>query len=290
MLTITPDVAGTLEVMALSGDPESEDGAGRALVFTPSEALPSNTTFEVALAPGVATTDGVTLGMATDWTFTTGVAAREISNQVTFLSAAGRDRERVGHESGRIRPAPGERRAGADRRLRRGTRRRWHRDRGRSAAHLPATGRLGAPRHHRAGVGRLRSDVLARRPARRLRPSGRRHRCSAWGCGSGRSPVATRNGSTIPVDPATSPAHRRLAPLPTIAFAHRGMARTVPRSRTSTSPEASASSRSTRACSGTVALVAAGAPTWLPDGSALLVSGRESASLAPDIGSAGACR
>ena len=52
MLTITPDVAGTLEVVALSGDPADDDGAGRALVFTPSGPLPANTTFEVGWRPG----------------------------------------------------------------------------------------------------------------------------------------------------------------------------------------------------------------------------------------------
>jgi hypothetical protein len=87
MLTIEPAIGGTLEVVPLAGDPESESGAGRALVFTPSEPLPSNTTFEVTLAPGVATADGVALGVPTEWTFTTGVAVREISNQITFLSA-----------------------------------------------------------------------------------------------------------------------------------------------------------------------------------------------------------
>jgi hypothetical protein len=87
MLAISPSVAGTLEVVALSGDPELESGAGRALVFTPSEPLPPNTTFEVDLAPGIGTTDGLTLGAATRWAFTTGVAVRELSNQVTFLSA-----------------------------------------------------------------------------------------------------------------------------------------------------------------------------------------------------------
>ncbi len=161
MLTIVPDVAGTLEVVALFGDPESDDGAGRALVFTPSESLPSNTTFEVALAPGVATADGVTLNVTTTWTFTTGVAAREISNQVTFLSARagvtnvwamnpdGSGQRQVSAELETIVDyvvAPdGDGIVIADGRQ----------------MHLPAAGRLGAARHHRAGVGRLRSDVLA---------------------------------------------------------------------------------------------------------------------------------
>jgi hypothetical protein len=89
MLTIAPGVAGTIEVMPLSGDPESESGEGRALVFTPSEPLPPNTTFEIDLAAGIGTTDGLTLGTPTRWAFTTGVAARELSNQITFLSSRG---------------------------------------------------------------------------------------------------------------------------------------------------------------------------------------------------------
>ncbi len=87
MLTITPGVAGTLEVVPLADDPESESAAGRALVFTPSEPLPPNTTFEIELAPGIGTADGLALGAPTSWTFTTGVAIREISNQITFLSS-----------------------------------------------------------------------------------------------------------------------------------------------------------------------------------------------------------
>ena len=57
-LTITPDVAGTLEVVALPDDPPDDDGAGRLLRFTPSGPLPPNTTFEVELATGPATTTG----------------------------------------------------------------------------------------------------------------------------------------------------------------------------------------------------------------------------------------
>jgi hypothetical protein len=83
---ITPDVAGTLAVVAAPG--EEGDGApsGRILTFTPSGSLPPTTTFDVELAPGVAGVDGGGLAEPLRWSFTTGAPPAVISNQVTFLS------------------------------------------------------------------------------------------------------------------------------------------------------------------------------------------------------------
>ena len=86
LLTITPDVAGTLEVVGLPGDEPSEDGSGRVLRFTPSAPMPANTTFEVTLAPGVASASGGGLADELAWSFTTGAPSVALSNQVTFLT------------------------------------------------------------------------------------------------------------------------------------------------------------------------------------------------------------
>ena len=50
-----PEVAGTLEVVALPDDPQDDDGAGSLLRFTPSGPIPPNTTFEVELAAELTT-------------------------------------------------------------------------------------------------------------------------------------------------------------------------------------------------------------------------------------------
>jgi dipeptidyl aminopeptidase/acylaminoacyl peptidase len=59
------------------------------LVFTPSGALPPNTTFSVELEPGIAGAGGGELATTTAWSFTTGVPIAEISNQITFVSDRG---------------------------------------------------------------------------------------------------------------------------------------------------------------------------------------------------------
>lgn len=85
LLTITPDVAGTLEVVAVPGE-EREDGAGRILRFTPSGPLPGTTTFDITLVPGITSLDGGGLTGELDWTFTTGAPIETLSNQIAFLS------------------------------------------------------------------------------------------------------------------------------------------------------------------------------------------------------------
>lgn len=86
LLTISPAVAGSIEVERLPDEPASDDGSGRVLRFTPSGPLPSNTTFDVELAPGVASTSGGRLAGPTSWSFTTGAPVSGISNQITFIT------------------------------------------------------------------------------------------------------------------------------------------------------------------------------------------------------------
>jgi hypothetical protein len=88
-LTISPDVAGTLEVVALPDDPLDDDGAGSLLRFTPSGPMPPNTTFEVELATGPATTTGETMAEPLTWTFTTGPPTAAISNGIAFITGRG---------------------------------------------------------------------------------------------------------------------------------------------------------------------------------------------------------
>jgi hypothetical protein len=88
-LTISPDVAGTLDVVALPGDPPDDDGAGTLLRFTPSGPMPPNTTFEVELATGPATATGETIGEPLTWTFTTGPPTAAVSNGIAFITDRG---------------------------------------------------------------------------------------------------------------------------------------------------------------------------------------------------------
>jgi hypothetical protein len=85
-LTVTPEVAGTLEVVALPDDPPDDDGAGSLLRFTPSGPLPPNTTFQVELAPELATVSGETMAEPLRWTFNTGAPTAALSNGITFVT------------------------------------------------------------------------------------------------------------------------------------------------------------------------------------------------------------
>ncbi|MGH2382713.1 MAG: Ig-like domain-containing protein [Candidatus Limnocylindria bacterium] len=86
LLTITPDVAGSIELVDGLGNAPVEPQDGRVLRFRPSGALPANTTFEVVLAPGVEALDAGGLAEPISWTFTTGAPPATLSNQITFLS------------------------------------------------------------------------------------------------------------------------------------------------------------------------------------------------------------
>ena len=89
LVTVTPAVGGTVGVTPLPGDAVDESGAGRALVFRPSAPLPANTTFTVEVLPGMRGLGGESLPGPLSWTFTTGVAASRVSNQITFITARG---------------------------------------------------------------------------------------------------------------------------------------------------------------------------------------------------------
>jgi len=56
------------------------------LTFTPSGALPANTTFEVELLPGITGPDGGGMAEPVRWTFTTGAPTAALSNQIIFIS------------------------------------------------------------------------------------------------------------------------------------------------------------------------------------------------------------
>jgi len=86
LLTISPAVAGSIQLVDELGNEPVEPEDGRVLRFSPSGPLPANTTFEVRLAPGVIGLDGGGLGAPISWTFTTGAPPSTLSNQVTFLS------------------------------------------------------------------------------------------------------------------------------------------------------------------------------------------------------------
>ena len=86
LLTITPDVAGSIDLVDELGNAATQPEDGSVLRFTPSGALPANTTFEVVLSPGVAGLESDSLAEPISWTFTTGAPPPTLSNQITFLS------------------------------------------------------------------------------------------------------------------------------------------------------------------------------------------------------------
>lgn len=88
-LVIEPAVAGTLELVDASGDEPADPSQARVLRFTPSGPLEANTTFEVVLQPGIASLDGGGVTEPISWTFTTGAPLTRLSNVVTFLSDRG---------------------------------------------------------------------------------------------------------------------------------------------------------------------------------------------------------
>ena len=88
-LTIEPPVAGSLELVDTNGDEPAEPAQARVLRFVPSGPLAANTTFEVVLQPGIASLDGGGMTEPVSWTFTTGAPLTRLSNLVTFLSDRG---------------------------------------------------------------------------------------------------------------------------------------------------------------------------------------------------------
>lgn len=86
LLTITPPVAGSLDVIASPGAAGMRDASPRILRFQPSGPLDPNTTYEVTLAPGLRGVDGAGMPEGLNWTFTTGAPTATLSNQVVFIS------------------------------------------------------------------------------------------------------------------------------------------------------------------------------------------------------------
>ena len=86
LLTITPAVAGSLAAIAPPGAAGLADGSVHILRFQPSGALDPNTTYQVSLKPGLLGADGAAMPAGLSWTFTTGAPTGTLSNQVVFLS------------------------------------------------------------------------------------------------------------------------------------------------------------------------------------------------------------
>ncbi len=86
VLTLTPTVAGSIDLVDELGNEPADTEDGRVLRFTPSGPLPANTTFEVVLAPGITGMSGGGLAEPVSWTFTTGAPRTTLSNQITFLT------------------------------------------------------------------------------------------------------------------------------------------------------------------------------------------------------------
>jgi len=86
LLTITPDVAGSIDVMVAPGAAGLRDDGLRVLRFQPSAPLEPNTTYDISIGPGLLGADGVGLPAGLAWSFTTGAPTVTLSNQVVFLS------------------------------------------------------------------------------------------------------------------------------------------------------------------------------------------------------------
>jgi hypothetical protein len=86
LLTFTPAIAGSLDVVASPGAAGIRDASERILRFQPSGPLDPNTTYEVTLAPGLHGVNGAGMPEGLTWTFTTGAPTATLSNQVVFIS------------------------------------------------------------------------------------------------------------------------------------------------------------------------------------------------------------
>jgi Big-like domain-containing protein/WD40 repeat protein len=86
VLTVEPDVAGSLDVVAAPGAAGLVDAAPRILRFEPSGPLDPNTTYEVTIGASLRGADGASMPAGLTWAFTTGAPTATLSNQVVFLS------------------------------------------------------------------------------------------------------------------------------------------------------------------------------------------------------------
>jgi hypothetical protein len=88
LLTITPDVGGSLQVVPPEGAAALGESEAPSIVrFTPATPLPPNTTFEVSLAAGLRAADGSATAEELRWSFTTGSPPDTLGNQIVFLSS-----------------------------------------------------------------------------------------------------------------------------------------------------------------------------------------------------------
>ena len=85
-MSIRPDVSGSLEIVDVRGETPASGEEGVVLRFVPAGPLPPNTTFDVRLEPTVAGIDGGGLAEPLTWSFTTGAPGTALTNQVAFLS------------------------------------------------------------------------------------------------------------------------------------------------------------------------------------------------------------
>ncbi|MGZ6255977.1 MAG: Ig-like domain-containing protein, partial [Candidatus Limnocylindria bacterium] len=86
LLTVSPEVAGSLSLVVPPGAAGLSDGGLRILRFQPSGPLDPNTTYQVTLGPGLRGAGGAGMPAGMSWSFTTGSPTATLSNQVVFLS------------------------------------------------------------------------------------------------------------------------------------------------------------------------------------------------------------
>jgi len=86
LLTITPEVAGSIDAVGAPGAAGFRNDGPRILRFQPSAPLEPNTTYDIRIGPGLLAADGVGLPAGLAWSFTTGAPTASLSNQVVFLS------------------------------------------------------------------------------------------------------------------------------------------------------------------------------------------------------------
>jgi hypothetical protein len=83
---VTPDVAGSLDVVDPPAATPPADATPRILAFLPSGPLPPTTTFTVRVGPGLRSIDGRILARELAWSFTTGAPQPTVANHIVFLS------------------------------------------------------------------------------------------------------------------------------------------------------------------------------------------------------------
>jgi hypothetical protein len=85
-LSIEPNAAGSLQLIAPPGAAGIRDPSRRIIRFQPSAPLQPNTTYHVVLEAGASASDGTELSQPVEWSFTTGAPLATLNNQILFLS------------------------------------------------------------------------------------------------------------------------------------------------------------------------------------------------------------